>query len=95
MKKLIVVLSLFVLAFAETGCSGEAVIATQPSDVVYTQPASPGAGYVWVDGDWYWSGGTYVYRNGYWAHPKAGRTWVRGNWDHRANGYHWNRGHWK
>jgi len=95
MKKLIVILTLSVLAFGEMGCAGEAVVTTQPADVVYTQPASPGADYVWVDGDWYWSGGAYVYRNGYWAHRRGGRTWVRGNWEHREHGYHWNRGHWR
>ncbi len=94
MKNLIVLVTVFIVALAEVGCSGEAVITTQPAEVTYSRPASPGADYVWVDGDWYWSGGTYVFRNGYWAHGR-GRTWVKGNWEHRPHGYYWHKGHWR
>lgn len=70
-------------------------VSTQPSVPYYERPISPGAGYVWVDGNWYWHGGSYVYRNGYWAHPRARRTWNNGTWVHIGNGYYWKRGYWK
>lgn len=93
-KKLIVLAAFFILAFTEAGCTGEAVIASQPTEIVYAKPAAPGTDYVWIDGDWYWSGGTYVWRNGYWAHA-SGRTWEKGFWEHRPHGYYWHKGHWK
>ena len=95
MKKIIVIMALFALAFAGVGCTGEAYVTAQPNEVVYERPASPGAGYIWVDGDWYWSSGRYVWRNGYWGHPRGGRVWVRGNWQHDSRGYRWQKGHWR
>ena len=81
------------IAFA--GCEVEGYVADQPAEVYYERPVSPGVDYVWVDGDWVWSGGTYRWHNGYWTHRRGGRTWERGHWDHGARGYHWNRGHWR
>jgi hypothetical protein len=94
MKSIIVIFTLFVLAFAEMGCSGGVYVTERPAEVVYVHPAAPGAGYVWVEGDWYWSGGRYVWRNGYWAHPRAGHQWVRGSWQRNNRGYYWQKGHW-
>jgi hypothetical protein len=76
-------------------CTVDGYVTDQPADAVYTQPAAPGDGYVWIDGDWVWSGGAYVWHNGYWGRPRAGHTWVRGHWDHGARGYHWTRGGWR
>ena len=94
MKKAIVICSLVIAAFGGFGCSGEAYITAQPSEVVYERPASPGSGYVWVDGDWYWSGGRYAWRNGYWSQPRGARVYVRGTWQHTDRGYRWQKGHW-
>jgi len=80
---------------AATSCTVDGYVTDQPTEVVYERGVAPGAGYVWIDGDWVWSGGSYRWRNGYWGHPRAGRTWERGHWDHTARGYHWNRGHWR
>ena len=95
MKKLIVICSFFGLAVAGVGCTGEYYVTSQPADVVYERPASPGAGYVWIEGDWYWSGGRYVHRNGHWGRARGGRTWVSGHWDRGPRGYHWVKGYWK
>ena len=75
-------------------CSGEYYVADQPVEPVYERPVAPYAGAVWIDGDWGYSGGRYVYRRGYWARPRAGRTYIRGNWTHTGRGYTWHRGHW-
>jgi hypothetical protein len=69
-------------------------VTDQPADVVYTRPASPGEGYVWIDGDWYWGGGSYQWRAGRWDRPRNGRRWVGGNWEHSGRGYRWRQGHW-
>lgn len=94
MKKLIIATFALSLAVAEMGCAGEAYVTEQPAEVVYTRPPAPGPGYVWVDGDWYWSGGRYTRRSGHWAHPRKGHVWVGGHWQHTPRGYHWQKGHW-
>ena len=96
MKKLVVIVSLALSALTLDSCApGRYTVSAQPSVPVYERPARPGANYVWIDGDWYWSGGRYVYRNGYWARPRGHRTWVAGVWVHRGNGWYWKKGHWK
>ncbi|ASU34719.1 hypothetical protein [Mucilaginibacter xinganensis] len=76
-------------------CAGSYYVAEQPVEPVYVRPVSPYAGAVWVDGDWGYSGGRYVYRRGYWARPRAGRAYVSGGWVHSNRGYAWRRGHWR
>ena len=45
--------------------------------VIRVRPASPGAGYLWVDGYWYADGGHYRWHAGYWSRPPyEGATWV-------------------
>lgn len=94
MKTLGIICFALVLGLTEMGCSGGAYVTEQPADVVYERPVSPGVDYVWVDGDWYYSGGRYVHRNGYWTRPRQGRTWVSGHWNRTSRGYNWQRGHW-
>jgi len=76
-------------------CAGEYYVNDRPAEVTYVRPVSPYAGAVWVEGDWYWSGGRYVHRDGYWSRPRHGRTYVAGNWYHGPRGYSWHRGHWR
>jgi hypothetical protein len=78
-----------------SACKGSYYVAEQPVEPVYERPISPYAGAVWVDGDWAYSGGTYIYRRGYWSRPRVGRTYVRGSWAHTNRGYRWNRGRWR
>lgn len=93
-KKQLLTLAIAGCLIGATGCAG-GYVATQPADVVYTRPAAPGEGYVWIDGDWGWSGGTYVWHEGHWGRPRAGRAWQRGSWQSGSHGYRWQRGHWK
>jgi hypothetical protein len=45
--------------------------------VVRVQPASPGPGFVWVEGYWYPVGHRYRWHNGYWTRPPyEGARWV-------------------
>ncbi len=94
MRKILMIIGI-AGCMAATSCTVDGYVTDQPTEVVYERGVAPGAGYVWIDGDWVWSGGSYRWRNGYWGHPRAGRTWERGHWDHTARGYHWNRGHWR
>ena len=45
--------------------------------VLRRQPASPGAGYAWIDGYWYPNGGRYRWHDGYWTRPPyEGARWI-------------------
>ena len=94
-KKIILIIAIAGSLLGMTGCTVDGYVGSQPADVVYEHGVAPGPGYIWIDGDWTWSGGRYVWHNGYWGHPRPGRAWVGGHWDHGARGYHWNRGHWR
>ena len=84
-----------ILAFSLAGCEpGSVIVTARPETPYYARPVSPGPDYIWIDGDWQWVGGRYVYRNGYWGHPRGGRVWVTGSWEQRGNGWRWRRGRW-
>ncbi len=74
---------------------GSVVVSAQPEEPVYERPLAPYPGYIWIDGDWYWSGGHYQYRRGYWSAPRAHRVYTHGSWEKRTNGYHWRSGRWE
>ena len=66
-----------------------------PPAPVETVVIAPGQGYVWVDGEWEWSG-RWIWCAGHWAYPpQSGVVWVVGrSWnDHR--GWHNEHGHWR
>jgi hypothetical protein len=86
---------LIAVTFMSCGASYMAV-SSRPTSPYYDRPASPGRGYVWIDGDWYWRGGNYRYRPGYWRVPPAHRHWSPGYWNpHPRGGYYWRRGGWR
>jgi hypothetical protein len=93
MKNLFQVCAL-VCVMALGACSAH-IVDNRPADVVYTRPAAPGPDYVWIDGDWVWSGGTYVWHEGRWDRPRAGRHWNAGHWESHGNGWKWRAGEWK
>ncbi len=67
--------------------------AAPPTTVVV---ASPGPGYVWVDGDWEWDGGTWVWVGGHWAYPPhGGAIWIHGGWYRGPHGWYHERGYWR
>ena len=92
-SKLLIGIALAGTLFAS--CEGSYYVADEPVEPVYTRPAAPYAGAVWVSGDWVWRGGRYVYTQGYWTRPRGKRVWVSGSWIHNGRGYHWHRGHWR
>src|SRR5579864_2721588 len=59
-------------------------------------PPAPSHRHVWVAAEWVPSGGTYVYKAGYWAlPPRQHAVWVAGHWSGRHHGYAWVPGHWR
>ena len=54
----------------------------------------PLANQIWVPGCWYWSGGRYIGRRGYWITPHAGWVWVPSHYVWTPRGYIFSPGHW-
>ena len=77
-----------------SACAGDYYVSDQPAEPVYERPAAPYDGAIWIDGEWSWSGGQYVYVRGHWDRPRAGHAYMRGSWEHTNHGYRWHRGHW-
>lgn len=96
MKSIVKIGAVLVLAivFASCSSSGYVTVSSRPDPPVYVRPVSPHAGWVWIDGDYYWRGGRYQYSPGYWTAPRAHYRYAPGNWQRRGNGYYWKRGRW-
>lgn len=92
--KLGILLALAVCLFMPS-CAGGYYVAAQPVEPVYERPAIPYAGAIWIDGEWIWNGGRYVYARGHWDRPRPGHFYVRGGWARTGRGYAWHRGHWR
>ena len=94
MKKTLFAALLFT-SISLMSCSGGAfVVTTRPEPPIYTRPIAPGADYIWIDGDWIYSGGRYVWHEGHWDRSRPNRQWQPGSWQQRGNGYAWRRGGW-
>jgi hypothetical protein len=96
MKRMALATMIFALFFMLYGCEpgSSLTISDRPNPPTYVRPISPGDGYVWLDGDWYWSDGRYNWREGYWSRPRGHRVWHSGSWQQRGNGWSWRRGRW-
>lgn len=58
--------------------------------------ASPGPDYVWVDGEWEWSGVRWVWIGGRWILPPYHHAiWVGPRWERGPRGWHREPGHWR
>jgi len=84
----------FAVSLLMSSCAGYYVY-ERPAEPVYVRPAAPYAGAVWVEGEWAWNGGRYVYVHGYWARPRPGAVWIRGHWAQTPRGWRWRPGHWR
>ncbi|MEI8290033.1 MAG: YXWGXW repeat-containing protein [Verrucomicrobiota bacterium] len=81
---------------ANTAITSTVVVQQAPPPLpVETVVVAPGPGYVWIGGEWIWSGG-WVWRAGYWGCPPRGFTvWVGGRTWHDGRHWHCERGHWR
>jgi WXXGXW repeat (2 copies) len=77
--------------------SVEYVQVAPPAPQYEVVTVSPGLGYVWTPGLWYWSGGRHVWRAGLWTRPPSGySTWNNGGWTHvPGRGWQHNQGYWR
>jgi hypothetical protein len=94
MKKILLAIVFTTIVFTLVSCEGSYIVTSQPVAPYYVRPIAPGPGYIWIDGDWMFEGGTYVWHEGYWGLPRGRRNWQAGHWENRNNGWHWHRGGW-
>lgn len=67
-----------------------------PPPPAETYVVAPGSGYVWVSGDWNWTGSKYVWVGGRWVYPPNARAvWMRGGWYHGPRGWYHAPGYWR
>jgi hypothetical protein len=80
-----------------TSTSVEYVQTAPPAPYNEVVTVSPGIGFVWTPGIWYWSGGRHVWRAGSWQRPPYGyRTWNNGGWTLvPGRGWQQSRGYWR
>lgn len=90
---MIIALACFFTIGASWSC--RTVVTEKPNEpAVVARPAQPGPTYVWHGGEWYYTGGGYHWREGFWAnHPH--RVWTDGRWVHGSRGWYWRRGYWR
>jgi len=93
MKNYLVAISI-ASCIAISGCAA-GYVTERPKDVTYVRPVSPGHGYVWVSGEWEYSGNRYHWREGSWQRAREGKTWKPGYWEHNTKGYIWHKGGWQ
>jgi hypothetical protein len=83
-------------ANAQVFSVGVSIHVGPPVIPVYTQPACPVDGYLWVPGYWaYADDNGYYWVPGYWAAPPTvGFLWTPGYWGYVGGIYSWNAGYW-
>jgi len=99
MKNIIRILSMLAIVFLFAVTSSKAqevVIGVRPERPVERRSFRPSRNHVWVAPEYVISGGTYIYKPGYWAlPPRPGTIWIAGHWIHRPHGYVWIAGRWR
>lgn len=70
-------------------------VGTRLSAPIVIRPDSPGQGYIWIEGDWFFNGGSYSWRDGYWTRPARGYYYRPGTWRPKGQGWYWRPGRWR
>ncbi|HVT33770.1 MAG TPA: hypothetical protein VHE32_14060 [Rhodanobacteraceae bacterium] len=65
-----------------------------PAVRVETVP-SPRAGYVWVNGNWYWHHRHYAWRKGHWMRARHGYRYVEPRWERDGRRWRYYDGRWE
>jgi hypothetical protein len=96
---LVRVLLLSTLTFAAPTLSSAAVFVSvnlaPPELPAYTQPITPGPGYIWTPGCWAYGPDGYYWVPGLWVLiPFVGALWTPGYWGWDAGHYAWHAGYW-
>ena len=65
-----------------------------PEPLFENVSASPGPGYVWLDGSWHWNGYEWVWVGGRWVRERVGFAYVQPYYDYLDGRYVYVRGYW-
>ncbi len=91
MRRLIIAASILI-----SSCSyGQRIfVKVRPIAPVIERPVAPRPTAIWIEPEWIWRGGRYVYVNGYWAEPRVGYRYMPGYWRKTRHGEVWVAGVW-
>ena len=95
MKTIKSIMLIGALAMLFASCAGSYYVSERPAPYVYTRPAPPYPGAIWIEPEYYWSGGRYVAQPGYWSRPRANYSYHPGHWNQDRHGHTWVRGGWR
>ena len=95
MRKIFISSLFYCFLFILTSCqSSGLVISTQPSPPITQRSQPPGAGYIWIDGDWIVEGNNYIWHEGHWEKARENQVWEQGHWQQKSSGWYWKKGRW-
>jgi len=95
LKRVLIMLSIMLtsIAYSSTAQIYVNVRPVRPTAVVRVDAPSPR--HVWIDEDWRWDNGRYVWAGGRWEEPPhAGWRYHPGRWEHGPHGDRWVGGRW-
>jgi hypothetical protein len=95
MKKWALLILLAVVMTFAADCLVTYPLAGPPPRRVEVIPASPGHGFVWIEGYWRWSGNAYFWVPGHHVKARSGYVWVPGYWQQKGRHWIWREGHWR
>jgi hypothetical protein len=94
-QKIIGVLFIVMMSLSYSA-NAQFVVHVRPARPHYVRVVAPSPRHVWIDEDWEWRNGAYVFVGGHWVEPpRKGGIWVTGHWRRRPNGWTWVPGHWR
>ncbi|HTI90510.1 MAG TPA: hypothetical protein VL727_07965 [Puia sp.] len=88
---------IFITILLAASASAQHYIRVKPGRpaVAVRRPPPPYPNAFWVDEEWRWSNGRYVWSGGYWSRPPfRGARWLPGRWVNSRFGLQWVPGHW-
>ena len=95
-KKLVKVLSAFIIFFSVSSASAQIYVNVRPLAPVVVVTERPSREHVWVNEEWEPEGASYRYRGGYWeAPPQPGYRHYDGYWKEEPRGHVWHKGGWR
>lgn len=96
MKKFLFALSMVMgsLLISSVSNAQRFYVRVRPVAPVVVRPVAPRPTAIWIEPEWVWQGGRYVYVNGYWTEPRVGYRYVPGYWRRSRRGEVWVPGVW-
>ena len=70
------------------------VVAPPPLRAEYPGPP-PAVGYIWIGGNWNWTGRRHEWAPGHWEAPRPGYNWVPHNWERDGERWRQSGGRWE